>query len=139
MFQPDVFLIAAGSILTVTAAAKLIGLVFDPAPPKPDPLIGFVSQGALIFLVALIELAVAVVATSIRFKTDTKLLSVLVLSGCFGFYRLGLYKLGIRSCSCLGTLPTGTVATVILTAILAYLIAGCLYGLFTLFRSQRTQ
>lgn len=135
------FVASAGAILAITATAKMISAFGSVRIlSNPDPIFG-ISVRELLFMVASLELVVAVVCfRSNRVGLQAQL--ILWLSAMFVVYRVGLILLGQHSgCACLGTVTevinvSQESADTVMKGILAYLLIGSSAILFWLRKSS---
>jgi hypothetical protein len=97
------FLTGTAVFLAVTASLKLYsGLLETKVLETADPLLPFFTVRQMMFLAALLELAVAFVLFR-RQHAETAPWLVLWLVGVFAAYRVGLWAVGFQGhCSCLG-------------------------------------
>lgn len=97
------FLTGTGVFLAVTAVLKLYsGLLETKVLGAADPLLPFFTVRQMMFLAALLELAVAFVLFR-RQHAETAPWLVLWLVGVFTAYRVGLWAVGFQGhCSCMG-------------------------------------
>ena len=95
-------------ILMATAAAKLPWLVGSGWPGAPDPVLPWVSHGAVLLLAVVLEVASALSLAGVVpwVRPRPTVLHGFVL--CCLAYRLHLTVQGRFTCSCLGVLPQWT-------------------------------
>ncbi|WCJ59542.1 hypothetical protein NXS98_00035 [Fontisphaera persica] len=125
----DLFLKSAAVILAVTAMCKLISVAGEAkVMALADPVFRFISLRQLLLVTALAEGAVAWYVWKGK-ESAAKSFLVLWLCGMFIGYRLGLWLMNYKGCSCVGTVtewlpvPPATVDWV-MKVVLAYLTAG---------------
>jgi hypothetical protein len=98
-----IFIRAAGAVLLVTALAKLVSALGEASIlSKSDPLFYFISNRQLLFLAAILELLVGIVAWR---ACDCRVAGGLVawIATLFAAYRTGLWLVGYHgTCNCLG-------------------------------------
>jgi len=126
------FIYSAGIILLITGVAKVVSVFgHDAVLRKPDPILGM-RFDHLLFLVGLVELAVALVCFRSRNQT-LALALVSALSINFLGYRTGLWMIHWAGyCHCLGTLTDAIhlspqQAARLSGAAFVYLITGSFY------------
>ncbi|MCX8156765.1 MAG: hypothetical protein N3J91_10010 [Verrucomicrobiae bacterium] len=125
----SLFHTSAATILCLTAVCKLISVTGEArVMALADPIIRFVSLRQLLLWTALLELGVAWYLFNGR-NIRARNYLLLWLCGLFIAYRVGLWLMQYKGCSCLGTvtqwLPVsaGTV-DLVMKLILAYLGIG---------------
>jgi len=128
-------------ILVLTAAAKLIGATGNAhLLDLPDPLFGFSSR-TMMLLAAGVEVGLAVSILICGWSVPTVLAS-LWFSSILVIYRVALAVIAPSApCPCLGTLTeqlhlSPTTASVFMSIVLGYILAGSFVGLARLHRAK---
>jgi len=125
----ELFLYSALMVLVITAACKLVSVMGEAKVlGMEDPIFRIFSTRQMLMVAALMELGVAWYLCRGR-NPITKSYLLFWMCGLFIAYRLGLWMMNYKGCSCVGTvaqwLPVSPATVdVLMKVVLAYLTVG---------------